>query len=182
MPRIFVITGVQAVGKSTVAALLAQRCARAVHVAGDGIRDMVVSGREDMSPQPSDEAIRQLLLRYVASVSVARHYHDAGFDVVLEDVVIGEMLERFLALLPWPQVHLIVLNPDPTEIARREKERDKTGYGAVWSVSGLHRVLTDETPRVGRWLDSTHLTPAETVDSILADLAASAVRPNAVDW
>jgi predicted kinase len=180
MPQIFVITGVQAAGKSTVAALLARRYPRAVHVAGDDIRAMVVSGRADMTPQASDEAVRQLLLRYQATVAVAGAYYEAGFNVVLEDVIIGEMLERFLALLPWPRVHLIVLNPDEREIVRREEERSKIAYDATWSVGNLRRILEEETPRHGRWLDSSGQTPDETVTDILANLDSSAVNPDVV--
>ena len=46
--RIYLITGVMASGKSTVAQLLAERLPRAVHLRGDVFRRMIVSGREEM--------------------------------------------------------------------------------------------------------------------------------------
>jgi cytidylate kinase len=61
---LFVISGVSAAGKSTVARLLAGRFARGVCVHGDEIRAMVVSGRADMRPDAGREALRQLTLRY----------------------------------------------------------------------------------------------------------------------
>src|SRR4051794_19528143 len=54
---VVLITGISAAGKSTVAELLAQRFERGVHVKGDVFRRMVVSGREPMTADPSDEAV-----------------------------------------------------------------------------------------------------------------------------
>lgn len=65
--RIFIITGIMASGKSTVAQLLAERLQKAVHVHGDIYRKMIVAGREEMSPNPSDEALRQLIKILVSS-------------------------------------------------------------------------------------------------------------------
>ena len=53
-----------ATGKSTVADLLAIRLPRSVHIHGDVFRRMVVSGRADMTPNPSPDAMAQLNLRY----------------------------------------------------------------------------------------------------------------------
>ena len=47
---LFVISGVSAAGKSTVARLLAGRFERGVCVPGDAVHAMVVSGRLDMRP------------------------------------------------------------------------------------------------------------------------------------
>jgi cytidylate kinase len=56
---IVLITGIQAAGKSTVAQLLAERLPRSVHVRGDLFRRMVINGRADMTPSPTEEAQRQ---------------------------------------------------------------------------------------------------------------------------
>ena len=61
---LFVISGVSAAGKSTVARLLAERFERGVCVPGDAIRAMIASGRIDMRPDAGKEALRQLTLRY----------------------------------------------------------------------------------------------------------------------
>lgn len=50
-PRaVFLLTGIMASGKSTVAQLLAERLPRAAHVRGDAFRRMIVTGRRDMTP------------------------------------------------------------------------------------------------------------------------------------
>lgn len=63
-PVIYLITGPMAVGKSTVARLLASRFERGVHLEGDVFRRSIVSGRAEMTPDPSPEALDQLRLRY----------------------------------------------------------------------------------------------------------------------
>ncbi|MFF4588885.1 hypothetical protein [Streptomyces sp. NPDC001388] len=50
----------------------------------------------------------------------------------------------------------------------REAGREKTGYGAVWTVAGLDDELRTRTPRIGLWLDTTRLTVGETVEAIPA--------------
>src|SRR6266545_4462894 len=71
---VVVITGIQAAGKSTTAQALAERLPRSVHVRGDVFRRMVVGGRADLTPDPSDEAIRQLRLRYRLAADVSDAY------------------------------------------------------------------------------------------------------------
>jgi len=174
---LFVISGISAAGKSTVARLLAERFERGVCVPGDIIRTMIVSGRVDMRPDAGAEALRQLALRYAGALSVADVFLGGGFDVVVEDVIIGPILREFLSLVPLPEFHLVFLDPDAAAIARRERERGLIAYGpGRWSVNGLQTVLREETDRIGLWLDTTGQSAEQTVDAILADLDASRVR------
>ena len=53
-----------AAGKSTTAEALALKLDKCVHLRGDVFRRMISSGREEMSAAPSEEAVRQLHLRY----------------------------------------------------------------------------------------------------------------------
>jgi chloramphenicol 3-O-phosphotransferase len=173
---LFVISGVSAAGKSAVARLLAGRFERGVCVPGDAIHAMVVSGRLDMRPDSAEGALRQLVLRYAGALAVASVYLRDGFDVVVEDVIIGPVLRDFLKLVPVPEFHLVFLDPDAAAIERRERERDGTTYGAGrWSVGELQALLREETERIGLWLDSTWLGAEQTVEAILADLDASRV-------
>jgi predicted kinase len=174
---LFVISGVSASGKSTVGQLLAKRFDRGVCVPGDAIRAMMVSGRVDVRPDAGEEALRQLALRYAGALSVANVFLNGGFDVVVEDVIIGPILRDFLSLVQVPEFHLVFLDPDAAAIERRERERDRIAYGpGRWSVGGLQAVLRQQTERIGLWLDTTEQTAEETVEAILADLGASRVR------
>jgi adenylate kinase family enzyme len=55
---VVLVTGLQAAGKSTVAARLAARFERAAFIEGDVLWKMIVAGREDMTAEPSQEARR----------------------------------------------------------------------------------------------------------------------------
>lgn len=128
-PCVFVITGVMASGKSTIAQLLAERFEKGVHLRGDTFRKMIVTGREEFLPNPSQEAVRQLQLRYQISASVADMYVAAGFNVVVQDIIIGPMLKDFIDSIQSSPVFLIVLSSNEKTIIEREKSRGKTGYG-----------------------------------------------------
>jgi predicted kinase len=174
---LFVISGVSAAGKSTVARLLAGRFERGVCVPGDAIRAMVISGRHDMRPGAGDKELRQLVLRYAGALAVASVYLRDGYDVVVEDVIIGSVLRDFLELIPVPEFHLVFLDPDAAAIERRERERYGTAYEAgKFSAGALQALLREETERIGLWLDTTRLSAEQTVDAIVTDLDASRVR------
>ncbi|MGE5654766.1 MAG: AAA family ATPase [Bacillota bacterium] len=166
-PGVFLITGVMASGKSTVAQLLAERFERGVHVRGDIFRRMIVSGREEMLPTPSQEAERQLLLRHRLTAAVADTYHASGFTVVAQDIIIGPLLTEVIHMIRSRPLYVVVLCPSIERIAQREADRQKKGYG-VWSIEELDRQLRLETERVGLWLDTSDQTPQQTVETILS--------------
>ena len=163
---IYLITGVMASGKSTVAQLLALRMEKGVHLRGDAFRKMIVSGREEMSENPSEEAFRQLRLRYRLAADAARTYRENGFTVVLQDNYYGQELPRMLDLLKGCPVRTVVLCPDVETVKRREASRGKVGYTG-FTVEALYEGFLRETPRIGFWLDNTNQTPEETAEAIL---------------
>jgi len=163
------ITGVSAAGKSTVAELLAARFERGVHVRGDTFRRMVVAGRADMTAEPSEEAWRQLRLRYSLGAATADAYFEAGFSVVVQDVVIGSVLQEYVDMIRSRPLCVVVLAPSTDAVAARESERDKIAYGTGGpGIDALDRALREDTPRLGLWLDTSEQTPEQTVDEIVA--------------
>ncbi|GAA2382884.1 AAA family ATPase [Catellatospora methionotrophica] len=171
---VIVVTGIQAAGKSTVAQGLAERLERSVHVRGDLFRRMVVNGRVEMGPaDPPAEALRQLRLRYALAATVADGYAEAGFDVVLQDIVLGEDLTAMLAAIKHRPLYAVVLAPRAEVVQARDEERrarrGKVAYKpGDEGVTDLDRYLREHTPRTGLWLDTSDQTPAQTVDEILA--------------
>jgi cytidylate kinase len=166
---VVLITGISAAGKSTIGDLLARRFERSVHVRGDVFRRMVVAGREEMAAPASDEARRQLRLRYRLGATVADAYHDAGFSVVVQDVVLGPVLAEYVESIRSRPLVVVVLAPRPDVILRREAERVKDAYRlGSHSVADLDAALRSETPRIGMWIDTSDQTPDQTVDAIVA--------------
>jgi chloramphenicol 3-O-phosphotransferase len=173
-PSIILITGIMASGKSTVAQLLSERFGKSVHLRGDIFRRMIVNDRKEVQPDAGVDELDQLRLRYRLAAQAAEMYVQAGFTVVVQDVVVGSVLNDFVSYIQSSPFYVVVLCPNREAVALREAGRAKKGYGA-WSVEGLDHVLRNETPRIGLWLDSSELTPEETVNEIMGRLQNDAL-------
>ncbi|MCC3372084.1 AAA family ATPase [Cohnella sp. REN36] len=171
---IIVITGAMASGKSTVAQLLAEKFNKGVHLRGDTFRRMIVSGREEMLQDSEGEAIKQLRLRHQITAAAADAYFEAGFNVVIQDVIIGSMLQETIDFIRNRPLYVIVLTPSQEIIACREAARPKKGYG-LWTIAELDRRLREETPKIGMWLNSSDQTAEETVEQIWQEAWKEAV-------
>jgi chloramphenicol 3-O-phosphotransferase len=172
--RVIVITGAMAAGKSTVADLLAIRLPKSVHIHGDVFRRMVVSGRADMTPNPTPDALAQLKLRYDLAAMAADRCAEDGFDAIVQDVIFGKDLADFVKRIASPERYLVVLSPPMSAWEWRGEQRLKAGYVHL-SADVLDEVLRRETRQIGYWLDSSTQTPDETVADILANLSKAAV-------
>lgn len=164
---VYLITGIQAAGKSTVAQALAERLPRSAHVRGDAFRRFVVNGRAEMAAEPTPEALDQLRLRHRLAAAASDEYARAGFTAILQDVVLGEFLPWTIEQIRTDPLYVVVLAPRAEAVAAREAGRAKNAYG-TFTVSALDTVLRETTPRVGTWLDTSDLTVDETVEAILA--------------
>ncbi|MEV4201806.1 AAA family ATPase [Micromonospora globbae] len=178
---ITLITGIQAAGKSTVAQALAERLPRSVHVRGDVFRRMIVNGRVEMGPaDPPAEAVRQLRLRYALAAAAADGYAEAGFQVVFQDIVLGDDLPWVVDRIRTRPLSVVVLAPRAEVVAARDAERRRTRGKVAYrpgdqAVAALDDALRAATPRLGLWIDTSDLTVAETVDRILAGTDSAAV-------
>ena len=130
--QVILITGIQAAGKSSVAQAAAERLDRSVHLRGDLFRRMVVNGRADMGPDnPPAEAVRQLRLRYRLAAQAADGYAEAGFTVVLQDIVLGEYLTEMAAATRTRPLYVVVFAPRP-EVAREREDARRLARGRRW--------------------------------------------------
>jgi cytidylate kinase len=170
-PSVFLVTGISAAGKSTVGDLLARRFERGVHVKGDIFRRMVVSGYVDIDLDDAPAAHSDLDLRYRIGAATADAYFDAGFTVVLQDIVLGDYLHRYVSYVRSRPLSVVALTPRPEVVAAREAARSKTAYpGGSFTIEYLDEVLRSGTHRLGLWIDNSDQTPDETVDEILSRL------------
>ncbi len=163
---VFILTGVMASGKSTVAQLLAERFPKAAHVRGDVFRRMIVTGRRDITPNADPEAEDQLALRYRLAAATTDTYFRAGFTVIVQDIILGEWLPRFVELVESRPLFVVVLAPRLEVVKTREAGRSKTGYD-TWDIEQLDRVLREETPKLGLWIDSSDQTSEQSTETIL---------------
>ncbi|WP_157106501.1 AAA family ATPase [Nocardia arthritidis] len=177
---VYLITGIQAAGKSTVAQALAERLPRSAHVRGDVFRRFVVRGRVEMSADPSPEALAQLRLRYRLAAATADAYAESGLTTVLQDVVLGDFLPWLADLIVTRPLYVVVLAPRPEVVAAREAGRGKVAYDE-FTVAELDTLLRESTPRIGLWLDTSESTVEQTVDRILTEARPLTDRRGAFD-
>lgn len=168
---IFLITGAQAAGKSTVGRLLAERFDRSGFVEGDVMWRLVVSGREDMTPEPSDEALLQLLMRYEHGAMLADSLFENDFTAVHADIVMEHGLPRYADMVRNRPLYIVMLRPSVQAVIDRERARGTAAYrdwGSVEEGVAAFYEAIDRTQRLGLWVDSTDQTPEQTVDEIMS--------------
>ena len=161
---IFIVSGTQGAGKSTVSALLARRFARGVHLSADVLQRLIVSGGVwPQPPAPSGEAARQLRLRLHHGCLLARTFHEAGFTAVIDDLIPGDRLAHVREELTGVPFYFVMLVPGAASVVAREHGRGSALYQRWPGLDAAIRA----TEHIGLWLDTSSQTPEETVDEIM---------------
>jgi chloramphenicol 3-O-phosphotransferase len=168
---IFAISGTQGAGKTTVSSMLARRFERGVHISADTLQKMIVSGGEwplasqtNANTDTQGEAGDQLRLRLHNMCLLGRSFYDAGFTVVLDDIIVGSRMQHLLVDLAGVDVMFVMLTPPLETVRDRERQRGTELWREwEWLTESVERT----TPRVGLWLDTSAQTPEETVDEIM---------------
>ncbi|NHN55687.1 AAA family ATPase [Calidifontibacter sp. DB0510] len=176
--RLFVISGAQGVGKTTIGRALAEALTKAVFIDGDDIGNLVVSGKVTMTEPPTNDGLEQLFLRYAGALTLAEVYRFAGFDAVIADNVFGAHLEHFLDLAQPSPVHFVMLRASIETIYGRSTRRG--GGGAYRDGFTVEQCWEDveASPRVGLWLDVDNQSVAHTVTQILRRQSEALIAPS----
>lgn len=165
-PLLVVVSGNQGAGKTTIGRALAERFPRGVHIEGDLLQRLIVSGGKwPEGRDMSEGAERQLRLRLHNACLLGRSFLEAGFTAVVDDIVVGERLDHLLDELAGMPFIFVMLIPDPHVIRDRERSRG-TKLFDKWAW--LEDQIRYNTPRIGLWIDSSEYTVNQTVDTILS--------------
>lgn len=177
---LIVISGPAAAGKTTIGRQIAARRDRAIHIDGDFIQNLIVTGSITMDIPPPPGALDQLRLRFQAALNIANLYRGAGFDAIISDNLFEEEAHQFIKLAidshPSRSIHFVMLNPSVDAIWDRYGQRPGGGYTATLTPEVLKRAV-DRTDRVGLWLDTSSQTATETTQDILRRLHEAEVVP-----
>jgi AAA domain len=168
---VWLVVGVQAAGKSTIADLLANEFALGVNVRGGQFYRWANRGWIHVGDPDATAARRLLDLRYRLSSRVADEYCAAGFTTVVQDNIFGDDVLAWLRRVAARPRHLVVLRPSADVVAARDDaRRHATGKVAYrpggFTIDDLDQAL-DRTPRIGLWLDTSGQSADETVAEIL---------------
>ena len=118
---VLLLTGPPAAGKTTVARLLADRLARSALVDVDAVRAMVRGGH--VAAWYPGEGTAQHRLGVRNACLLTRSFVEAGYTVVIADLLTEETLPLYRAGLAGLAVRLVRLLPTLEEAQRRNRDR-----------------------------------------------------------
>lgn len=163
---IVVLTGAPGVGKSTIARQLAGLRQRCVHVKPDDLQRMIISG--GLWPSAATkESDRQLQLRTRNAAILAATFADAGFAVVIDEVLTTALQVQTLTDYLCRRAMVIVgLAADVETIRRRDASRQKHTAALYEGIEPAIRVVVP-----GPWVDTAPLSVPQTVSAVRALIA-----------
>ncbi len=104
---------------------------------------------------------------------VADGYAEAGFTVVLQDIIVGSHLTDMVSAIQSRPRYVVALAPSARAVQARDRARQLARGKVAYKhgdepVADLDAYFRRETPRIGLWIDTSDQTADETVDAVLA--------------
>lgn len=163
--RLIVLTGPPGAGKTTIAAILAQRYTPSVHLHADDFWHFICSGA---IPPYLPQAHQQNSVVITALARAAAAYTTGGYHVLLDGIIGPWFIERFCtaADLTSEQLHYLVMRPEKATTVHRAIHRGPDALTATEPVQSMYAQFADLGPYERHVIDSTNLDPAATADRI----------------
>jgi chloramphenicol 3-O-phosphotransferase len=168
--QLVILSGPPNAGKSSTAEALCQRYDRMLHIDVSVLRDFLRMGRlRPWDESPEGRRQRELLIR--SACDMARRFLDAGYGVVIDDIVLAEDLPLYRDALSGVSatIHFAVLLPALEVLLERERERP-TEWHRAGRLEAVYR-------RFAAWRDVATIDP----DALAADLVADRVMALAAE-
>jgi hypothetical protein len=159
-----------------VARGLCARLPKSVHIEVDDLRHAVKNGYISPAASWSEEQALQLRLAHRTAAETADRYSQAGYGVVIDDIITDDELRDYTPYLHAHAVRKVLLVPSLTETLRRNAERPlETNNASAAARPALDAMIRRLHPRFADghadWskFDTTALSVDATVDAILAN-------------
>jgi chloramphenicol 3-O-phosphotransferase len=160
--QLVILSGPPNAGKSSTAEALCQRYDRMLHIDMSVLRDFLRMGR--LRPwDASPEGRRQRELLIASACDMARRFLDAGYGVIIDDVVTDDDLPIYREQLAGcaAAVHFVVLLPALEVVLERERRRP-----TEWHRAGRLEALCAQ---LARWQDIAVIDPGDLAPELVAD-------------
>lgn len=160
--QLVILSGSPNAGKSSTAEALCQRYDRMLHIDVAVLRDFLRMGR--LRPwDDSPDGRRQRALLIGSACDMARRFLEAGYGVVIDDVVTPEELPVYNEALSdcAAAVHFVVLLPTLELIMERERHR-----ATEWHRGGRLEAVHG---RFAQWEGVAMVDPGELASELVAD-------------
>jgi chloramphenicol 3-O-phosphotransferase len=160
--QLVILSGPPNAGKSATAEALCQRYDRMLHIEVAVLRDFLRMGRlRPWDVSPEGRAQRELLI--ASACDMARRFLDAGYGVIIDDVVTPDDLPAYRRGLAGctAAAHFIVLLPALETILERERARP-----TEWHRAGH---LEDVYHQFAAWKGVAVIDPGRLAPDLVAD-------------
>jgi predicted kinase len=173
---VLILTGPPGVGKSTTAALLAERAAAGVHLESDVFFRFIRGGA--IEPwKPESHGQNEVVMRIVGEAAAA--YADAGYFTVIDGIVLPRWFLRPLREVlrkAGHEVAYVVLQAPLMVCADRVQRRDEVPLGDREVIPNLWSQFEDLGEFAANGLDVDGRNPGEVADLIERLLAGGSHR------